>query len=362
MKILIINLIIKKIKNDTGGTVGTERNIELLRMCFGVNNIVRYDVPYYSSKLKAFFYSLSGYCGGLTPKIQNDLLYIIKNTIFDCIFFNNSQFGKLIKYINKNIKTITFFHNVEYVFLNLFLRKVSLLLKFVYYPRKRLVFISERNIALFCNKIIVLSKRDSNELKKIYHREADLILPLSFSDKYSSIDAVKYDKLQEGNILLFVGSNFFGNIEGIFWFIEECLDKINAKLLVVGSGMEIHTGKYINKRVEFLGYVQDIAKYYYQSDIVVLPILSGSGMKTKTCEALMFGKTIFGTSEAFIGYEALDLNKNDWLCNTADEFVEKINYYLKNKTSKINEYSRMIFLQNYSSSILKDVLYQFLIK
>jgi len=36
---------------------------------------------------------------------------------------------------------------------------------------------------------------------------------------------------------------------------------------------------------------------------VILPIISGSGMKTKTAEALMYGKSIIGIKEAFEGYK-----------------------------------------------------------
>lgn len=36
---------------------------------------------------------------------------------------------------------------------------------------------------------------------------------------------------------------------------------------------------------------------------MVMPIFSGSGMKVKTAEALMYGKFLIGTKEAFEGYE-----------------------------------------------------------
>ena len=39
---------------------------------------------------------------------------------------------------------------------------------------------------------------------------------------------------------------------------------------------------------------------------MLFPIFEGSGMKLKTCEALMFGKNIIGTPEAFAGYDIDD--------------------------------------------------------
>ena len=39
---------------------------------------------------------------------------------------------------------------------------------------------------------------------------------------------------------------------------------------------------------------------------MVAPIFSGSGMKTKVAESSGYGKTVFATSEAIIGYEKFE--------------------------------------------------------
>ena len=58
----------------------------------------------------------------------------------------------------------------------------------------------------------------------------------------------------------------------------------------------------------------------------------------------MFGKTIFGTDEAYSGFE-----KNcGYLCNNAEEFIEKINNYISQGESKYNEKARKIYEDFYS--------------
>jgi hypothetical protein len=69
----------------------------------------------------------------------------------------------------------------------------------------------------------------------------------------------------------------------------------------------------------------------------------------------MYGKTIFGTDEAFEGYDKLE--KTNWICNTANDFIQKINEYFAKEQSKINEYSRCVFINNYCTSILEKSLY-----
>ena len=46
-------------------------------------------------------------------------------------------------------------------------------------------------------------------------------------------------------------------------------------------------------------------------------------MKTKVAEALMFGKKIIGTPEAFSGYGEV-ADRAGWVCTTADQFVVAI--------------------------------------
>ena len=74
-------------------------------------------------------------------------------------------------------------------------------------------------------------------------------------------------------------------------------------------------------------------------------------MKVKTTEALSYGKTIFGTTEAFEGYE-VDYKKVGGLCNTTEEFIEAINKYIEwwknNGKPAFNEYSYQIFKEKYS--------------
>ena len=84
---------------------------------------------------------------------------------------------------------------------------------------------------------------------------------------------------------------------------------------------------------------------------MVLPILWGDGMKVKTAEALMFGKTIFATDEALEGY-MIENTENIYRCNSADEFINKINTYIveKNRQKKYNPSIRELFLSKYETN------------
>jgi glycosyltransferase involved in cell wall biosynthesis len=352
MKILVINFAYaNQVFNSNGTLKILERNMNILKRNFSEANIITYTIFYYKSKFESFFYFLRGFCGGLTPKDIKEIRLLLVHQQVDCVFLNTSRVGLLCKYI-KTVPIITFFHNIETVFLHSSIKYFGPLKKIFYFIVKiRGVSVSEKYALRYSKKLITLNRRDSDGLEKIYGRKADLIFPTTFDDVYNADLAMKYDVAGTENTLLFVGVDFFGNTDGLFWFIEKCLDKINAPLWVVGNSMNKYANKYPGKRVTFFGYVDDIALYYYKASAVVLPIISGGGMKTKTCEALMYGKTIFGTSEAFEGYEALKCAENGLLCNTQEEFVTNINRFLAAKKSNINNYSREVFVNNFSTGL-----------
>ena len=72
----------------------------------------------------------------------------------------------------------------------------------------------------------------------------------------------------------------------------------------------------------------------------------------------MFGKTIFGTKEAFEG-NSLDFDRVGALCNNAETFIKEINSYDCTK-GRYNDYNRTVFLENYSINTLVNKLKEIL--
>lgn len=67
----------------------------------------------------------------------------------------------------------------------------------------------------------------------------------------------------------------------------------------------------------------------------------------------MYGKNILASTEAFEGYE-LDYDKVGGLCNTADEYIAKINHYSQAPIPQFNRYARQIFLEKYSEDVVLE--------
>lgn len=205
----------------------------------------------------------------------------------------------------------------------------------------------------YSDKFITLNQRDSQLLKKYYNKQSTIQLPTSFVDKFNVIKAKETIlNTKEEITYLFVGVSFFPNIEGVQWLLDNVMPYVDGVLYVIGKGMDHVQFNNLNERVKILGFVDDLSEYYYHAKCVVSPIFSGAGMKTKTAEALMYGKTIIGTTEAFEGYD-ID-NHCMFCCNTKEEFIDTMNALNSREPQYINNASRELFEEKYSiSSSLK---------
>ena len=288
-----------------------------------------------------------GYLVGMSPDGEHEVMEIIEANRVNLLFVNSSYFGPTIRKVREEcpeVKVVCFFHNVEYFFIRDSFRASRNMLSL---PTLLVTGVCERLTAKYAHAICCLNERDSQLIYKRYGRVSDLICPLCLNDRF---DVSKL--YEEENVIgLFVGSYFNANIAGIKWFAENVSPHINKKILILGKDME-KLAQYLSDypNLKLIGTVDSVDAYYYKASFIVSPIFLGSGMKTKTAEAMMFGKRIIGTREAFEGYD-VDVKRIGAECYTAGDFIEQINNLKKDK-NQFNEYSRSVYLANNTLEVI----------
>jgi glycosyltransferase involved in cell wall biosynthesis len=121
----------------------------------------------------------------------------------------------------------------------------------------------------------------------------------------------------------------------------------------VGRGFEAYRSELEREgKVQVVGAVDHLADWYRNAHFVIAPIFDGSGMKTKVAEALMYGKKIIGTPEAFSGYDE-DVNCAGFCCATADEFVAAISRAHKEVKLSFDPELRRLYEEKYSLTAAK---------
>ena len=287
----------------------------------------------------------------ISNKIINKIINKIESKKYDVVFIDNSYYGMLVKKIKKefkNIKIITFYHDIKRNLCKQWLKKLGI----KYLPDYLTIVYNEYLNVKYCDTNITLNKRESKDFEKYYKKTPDLELPIYFKEN-ENIKNIEINK-QEVNIL-FVGAYYYPNVNGIKWFCENVIPELNhkCKLYIVGKGMDKLRNELQNSKVEVVGAIEDLSYYYNLADIVVAPIFEGAGMKVKTAEAFMFGKSFVGTEESLVGYlESIDdeiLNKYIFKADTKDEYIKAINYLSKNREAiKCNLKIRELYKENYS--------------
>lgn len=236
--------------------------------------------------------------------VYDDIVSHIEHPENTIVFVSHSLFGFMERRLKRSYPTVrvsTFFHNEEYEsYLKMNWKHSKNLGHFV-----NLIscYIHEKLVSMYSDDIIMLNKRDENLFHKYYGKREVCILPFTLPDRCKDIVIAQN---QNSLKLLFVGTYFYGNSEGVKRFVTEVMPFVEADFYVVGNKMDKLKDEIPSMpNVHYIGRVTDeeLDRYYRSSDILIAPIVEGGGMKTKVVEAIMYGCPVIGTKEAFEGFE-----------------------------------------------------------
>jgi len=103
------------------------------------------------------------------------------------------------------------------------------------------------------------------------------------------------------------------NQEGLEWFLKKCWKKLHEKypelkFYIAGRNAPDKIRNIKENGVVFLGEVEDAYAFMESKAIMIVPLLSGSGMRIKIIEGMALGKSIVSTS---IGAEGIAVSNGE---------------------------------------------------
>lgn len=118
------------------------------------------------------------------------------------------------------------------------------------------------------------------------------------------------------------------NKEGLEWFLEEIwpdIETLNSELrfYIAGKNMPRQFFEYDSDNLVVEGEVFDAVEFMNSKAIMIVPLLSGSGMRVKIIEGMAMRKCIIATSMAAEGIRCQH-GKDILIADTADEFYRAI--------------------------------------
>lgn len=136
-------------------------------------------------------------------------------------------------------------------------------------------------------------------------------------------------------IMYFAGSyNYRPNDEAVEYITDEIAPRLIKKypdfiILIIGKGLNAKLQDKIlqtNGKVVYLGFVEDINEVLFSADIMLNPMLTGGGIKTKAVEALGNNLKVVSTKNGSFGLDSMACHGMLWVSKDKDwdGFVENI--------------------------------------
>lgn len=154
--------------------------------------------------------------------------------------------------------------------------------------------------------------------------------------------------------LLIVASNNASNRRSLFWFFDHVWPRILAaypstimsgpvhqrpRLIVCGGIADAFKGiRYPG--VRFHGIVPDLGRYYELCDIVLLPVIMGSGVVIKTIEAVLYERPVVATRHALRGLPPEVVDAIGYVAD-ADEFTACVVQMLRSAPAREQQAHRV---------------------
>ncbi len=233
----------------------------------------------------------------------NDIISKENADIVQIEFF---QFLHHVHMLPKNVKKVFVHHELRYVRNQRLLNGIKLL------QRERQLFedVKRNEIEdLNCfDKVITLTSIDRDELLR-----SGVNVPIHVSPAAINTPTKQYSGWN-GSIVFLGGYGHIPNQEGLKWFLENVSTKIdwskypNAHIDIIGKGWDETKIKITKSEVSIKihGFVEDLSQVLCGA-IMIVPILSGSGMRMKILEASALGVPFITTS---VGVEGLSFDKD----------------------------------------------------
>lgn len=258
------------------------------------------------------------------------------------------EFPQMLGCIGEQIlnsgKVILGLHNIEYKTMrNLsnsihgnFFKKVVFYFESFRFEKYEELMYNKYKIKLFT----FVSSEDKAFFEEKYHLRNTYLLPIG-------TDIIKEPDLESEclhNISFFGKMNYLPNIEAIVWFVEKVLPVVkqkvpDVKLYVVGKDPDAKVKNLgaKNSHIIVTGTVDSVEPFYDKTNIVIIPLAHGGGVKVKLLEALGHQKLIISTLKGLEGTDFIS-DKHLLAAYNSEDFSD----YCINALENIHQYDKII--------------------
>lgn len=298
----------------------------------------------------------------------NKLTHILKCETFDIVHIESIYMAPYIPLIRKysKAKILMRLHNIEHqIWVRLSENERNLVMKLAYRVNAHQLRRVERKILQEVDGYMSISEPDYQYFNSTMPNVPGIVIPFGINVDNYDMDDDDYIATDHPSLFHLGSMNWSPNVEGIEWFLDEVWPEIltahpDLTFTLAGHDIPDSIRNRQDKNVTVVGAVPDANEFMMDHDIMVVPLLSGSGIRIKIVEAMALGRVVITTS---IGAEGLDVQdgKHLFIANTPEEFVAVVNkcVTMPDICSIISENAQHYISVNHNNAVIAQKIIDF---
>ena len=290
------------------------------------------------------------------PGFEQKLIEILRNDWFDVVQLETLYLAPYIPTIRKYSSALVAMraHNVEHeiwerIAMNgnwlkqWYLQRIT--------PRLRAFEVAHLNKY---DLLIGITERDVAHFRRLGLKKPAIVTPIGLDCRDYLADGASFGRPLS---LSFIGSlDWMPNVEGLRWFLNEVWQPLLSKkfpeltLHIAGRNPPGWLRRLALPNVKVHGEVADAAQFINNHSIMIVPLLSGSGMRAKILEGMALGKVVLSTRMGIEGIEARD-QKEALLADSPEDFVQAIEWCHTNTEGllQLGQRAQVFCVKNYDN-------------
>lgn len=210
--------------------------------------------------------------------------------------------------------------------------------------------------------MVAISERDLHKFRSMGYQGAAVVVPIGIEATTYQPDYLAYKREPT---MAFIGSlDWMPNVEGLNWFLESVWPVIRLKypamqLHIAGRNTPVWLQQLQLPGVTVHGEVPDASAFINQHSMLIVPLLSGSGMRAKILEGMALGKVVLTTSLGLEGIAARH-EKEVLVADTPQDFLQTINWCFRQngQLENLGRNARQFVAQHYNNQEIGRQLLQ----
>jgi glycosyltransferase involved in cell wall biosynthesis len=319
------------------------------------------------SILKNFFFSNLPYTleRFISKSFSDAIIRELKDIKWDIIQIEGLYLTSYIPLIRSNSSALITFraHNIEHeIWKRIALQEKNIVKRYYYNNLVKRIVDFKKSILNSYDVLIPITSRDFEHFKLFGNTKPVFVATAGINEiqEFSKNEDIELDDI------FYIGAlDWMPNQEGLLWFVKEVWPIIftnfsNLKFHVAGRNCPKWLKSKLIKEngICFHGEVPSAFEFVKNYGIMVVPLISGSGIRIKILQGMQCQKPIVTTNIGAEGIEVIN-DFNILIANNAIEFQNKITSLLNNKELKnsIGTNASIFVKQSYNNNrIIKQLL------